>query len=302
MTVSLVDVTTHNDVPTSHIEDYKSFEPFTSPGGVAKYQARLPKNTHLDALLINQQSDVLVVAFHGATNRQTKTLPRFEWMRTLRKTEYSSMYFSDPCLNLNERLALAWYTGWEGCNLYPIIADWITKAAEAVNASNIVLLGSSGGGFASLQISSYIPESVALSFNSQTRISSYRSSGVNYGHQRSYLRHVMPHLKPPTKLEELEPEYDWAASMGERLSVIARYRHSQPNFVYYVQNMNDYHHVDDHYLPFRQSLENGPNRDHIRFVEYDGAESHVPPTPRVFRKHLQNAVEWIRTNSGMTIR
>lgn len=294
MTVSLVDVTTHHDVDTTHLEKYEDFNPPSDPG-VTKYRARLPRNKHLDALLINQQSDVLVVAFHGATNRDTKTLPRFEWMRTLRGTEYSSMYFSDPCLELDRTLPLAWYTGWKDFDLYPVIASWITTAAEAIGAKRIVLLGSSGGGFAALQISAHIPDSLALAFNCQTRVSKYRASGIKYGHQRAYLKVIMPHLLPDTKLEDLAPGFDWAEPMGERLSAIDRYQQPQPNHVRYVQNMNDHHHVEDHYRPFRNAVEFGPNAGRVQFFEYEGKELHVPPTPRVFREHLNQAVDWLRT-------
>src|SRR5699024_11561470 len=92
------------------VPEVDAFEP-SSELGVSKYRARLPRDVHLDALLVNQGSDVLVVALHGATTRD-KELPRFEFFRTLRKTEFSSMYFTDPALYLAERIELAWYTGW----------------------------------------------------------------------------------------------------------------------------------------------------------------------------------------------
>ncbi|GAA4106200.1 hypothetical protein GCM10022249_01680 [Enteractinococcus coprophilus] len=124
-------------------------------------------------------------------------------MRTIRDTEYSSLYFSDPCLQLSEKLELAWYTGWENLDLYPIIADWITQAAAAVGASQIFLVGASGGGLAALQIATYLPNSTAVPFNSQTSISGYLVKGTRYSAQRAYLNTVMPQLKPSTPLEDL---------------------------------------------------------------------------------------------------
>lgn len=160
MTIQLPELTTHYDVPTTYVSNYKNFVPMSGLGA-SKYRCQLPRQTHLDAFLINKQSQVLIVALHGATDR-SKKLPRFEWMRTLRELEYSSLYFSDPCLELDEKLQLSWYTGWNEFDLYPLLAQWITKAASTVKATKILILGSSGGGLASLQISTLIPGSVAL--------------------------------------------------------------------------------------------------------------------------------------------
>ena len=292
MATPLKNVTTHHDVPVTHIDDYQDFQPIPAPG-MTKYQADLPRKTNLDALIINKQSDVLVVALHGATMQNKSKLPRFEWMRTLRETEYSSMYFSDPCLQLNKKLQLAWYTGWEDFDLYPIIADWITRTATAIGAQHILLQGSSGGGLASLQIATYIPDSMALTFNGQTSISGYKVQGTRYSAQRQYLDMVMPRLTPAVPLEELDPSIDWAEPMGDRLSAIKRYQQAQPNYVYYAQNNNDVAHVEQHYAPFRATIEQGPNRGRVKFVTYDGPAGHNPPQPDVFYEHVHAAVEWL---------
>lgn len=294
MATVLKNVTTHHDVPTTNISDYQDFTPTIDPG-ITKYQAPLPGGTNLDALLINKQSDVLVVALHGATNRVKKSLPRFEWMRTLRETDYNSLYFSDPCLALDDKLQLAWYTGWKQLDLYPILANWITTTATAIGASKILLLGSSGGGLAALQISPYIPGSMALPFSCQTSISGYLVQGTRHTAQRDYLRAVMPHLTPAVPLEDLSDAVDWAEPLGARLSAVKRYETEQPNYVYYVQNTRDYPHVEQHYLPFRKVIEASPNTDRVRFVNYKGPENHNPPTADVFQDHLGKAIDWFRT-------
>lgn len=294
MTVQSLDaITTHHDIAITDIASPEKFEPATGQGA-SKYKANLPNGAHLEALLINKSSDVLVVALHGATNRRTKELPRFEWMRSLRNTEYSSMYFSDPCLELDEKLELAWYTGWKDYDLYPVIAEWIIKAAQAIRASRILILGSSGGGLAALQVSALIQGSMALPFSCQTAISSYKVDGTRIGAQRSYLRAVMPHLSPEVALEKLEPGIDWAAPMGDRLSAVERYKKPLKNFVYYVQNVHDYPHVEQHYAPFRAAVEGSENAVRVRFINYEGPENHNPPTQMVFKSELASAVEWLR--------
>lgn len=293
MSIALHTISTHHDVPTTPVMDYHDFRPVSEPG-VTKYQADLPRGTHLDALVINKQSDVLVVALHGATMQNKNKPPRFEWMRTLRETEYSSMYFSDPCLGLDKRVQLAWYTGWKNFDLYPILADWIQRTATAVNASKILILGSSGGGFASLHIATYLPGSMALTFNCQTSVSAYKVQGTRLSAQRQYLEMVMPHLTPDVPLEELDPSVDWAEPMGERLSALKRYQKPQQNYVYYTQNNNDVPHLEQHYEPFREVVEQGPNKGRIKFVRYDGPEGHVPPKPGMFYEHVHAAIDWMR--------
>lgn len=294
MTVALEEVTTHHDVAVTHVQHHSLFNP-TNQRGVTRYQAPLQKGAHLDSLLINKQTDVLIVALHGAINRRTKELPRFEWMRTIRNVEYSSLYFADPCLELDEKLELVWYTGWKELDLYPIIAEWIIQAARAIGATKILLFGASGGGLAALQISAYIPSSMALTHSCQTSISAYRVAGIRYGAQRSYLHAVMPHLTPTVPLEQLPEEVDWAEPMGHRLSAVERYKTEQPNYVYCLQNRLDYPHVEQHFEPFKLAVENSPNAQRVKFVLYDGPENHNPPIQKVFHEHLCKAINWLKS-------
>lgn len=265
--------------------------------GVSKYRAALDQGSRLDALLVNQGSDALFVSCHGAFSRKEVTLPRFERLRTFLDTSYSSMFFGDPTLHLSDDLSLGWYTGWEDFDLYPVLADWVQRAAKAIGASKVIFLGSSGGGFASLQASAYVPGSVAVPLSAQTRLSRYTPLG-NFGHQRNYVRRVMPHLLPPGGIKEIGEESDWDAPLGERASAVERYSRPQPNCVLYVQNRNDYEHYEQHYLPFRQAVESGPNLGRVKFHIYDGPERHTPPTGEQLDAILLEALDWSESNSA----
>ena len=293
MSMSLDQVTTHHDVPTTTVEHHTLFNP-APEAGVTKYQAPLGNGANLKALLVNKNTDTLIVCLHGATTRD-KQLPRFEWLRTFRKLDYSSLYFSDPCLELDEKVELAWYTGWKDLDLYPIIAEWVEQTARAIGATKILIFGSSGGGLAALQISTCLPGSMAFPHSCQTSISNYKVLGTRYSAQRSYLRAVMPHLKPKAQLHELPEDFDWAEPMGDRLSAIKRYQNAQPNYVYYLQNKHDYTHMEQHYEPFREAVESSPNKDRVKFVLYDGPENHNPPTQPVLHEHLGYALDWLNS-------
>lgn len=117
-----------------------------SDRGAFRVQSNLARNLTLDSLIVNKASDTLVVSFHGATNRESTQLPRFERLRTLLGYETSSMFYSDPTLQLNDTMQLAWFSGWEEEDLQWRIALEIVQVAAAIGASNIILSGSSGGG------------------------------------------------------------------------------------------------------------------------------------------------------------
>lgn len=275
------------------IRDVDSFEPLNVLGST-KYKADLGGRAKLKAFLTNQGSDVLLVSLHGATARDRFELPRFEWFRTLRKTRFSALYFSDPTLDLNEKLELAWYTGWQDLDLYPILATWAVKAAEAVGASKIVFFGSSGGGLAALQVATFVPGSLAMPFSPQTSIANYKVWGWDLKPQRRYIEVVMPHLAPDGGVQEVQGEVDWSTPLGERTSALRRYSREQPNMVFYVQNNNDLTHVEQHYEPFRKVVESSVNQSRVKFLNYDGAPRHNPPKPSEFQRALGQALEWMR--------
>ncbi|WP_411734221.1 hypothetical protein [Paeniglutamicibacter sp.] len=280
------------NVPVTQLSAVEEFNP-TSETGASRYAAPLPDGLPLEALLVNKNSDLLVVSLHGATDREKYSIPRFEWLKSLLKTEYSALYLSDATLYLREDLQLAWYTGSADFDLYPILADWAGRAADAVAAKGIIFLGSSGGGLASLQISTYIPGSMALPFNCQTSIANYLVNGTLMGAQRDYVEAVMPHLASEG-VWSLRPDVDWSVPLGDRSSALVRYKRLQQNYVYYIQNMRDYRHVEQHYQPFRKVIESGLNSDRVRFHLYEGPETHNPPLPDIFHSSLDEAANWLR--------
>ncbi|WP_344355715.1 hypothetical protein [Brachybacterium phenoliresistens] len=292
-TTPLPDVTTHHDVPFTKVPEFTDFSP--SPDeGVSKYTAQIPRDVALEALLLNKHSDVLLVALHGATMRH-KELPRFEFFRTLRATPYSSLYFSDPALYLDPEIQLAWYTGWPEFDLHPVIADWAGRAAAAIGASRVIFFGSSGGGLAALQASTFLPASMAVPFSAQTSVANYLVAGTGLGAQRSYIRAIMPHLTPADGLGALRPDVDYFTSVGDRLSPLLRYQQKQENYVLFVQNANDHAHFNQHYLPFRAAVEDGPNADRIKFEIQEDRPGHNPPRQEFLKDALGKAIAWSRT-------
>lgn len=289
------------NAPQVAVQDFRDFKPSSQEGAV-RYRAPLNGGAeNLDALVINRNSDILIVGLHGAVNRLNTQIPRFERLRSVMNMgSVSGMFFGDPALWKAEDLQLSWYTGWDGFDGHQAVADWTVAAAKAIGASRILFTGSSGGGFAALQISSLVPGSMAVAFNAQTNIAEYRVNGQGYGVQRTYVSVVWPSIAETfTSSADIEnPE--WAKPIGPRSSAVAKYSSPQMNHVFIVQNTDEFHH-EDHYLPFLAAASVGGNGDRLRTKLYQGGVVHNPPTQAIFEEALAEAIAWAESLPSTTL-
>lgn len=249
----------------------------------------------LHALLLNKNSDILVVSFHGAVDRTTTNLPRFERLKTLSETEYSSLFIGDPTLYADGKFSLGWFTGWPAIDMQQLIARWIVQITEQLNIKHVILSGSSGGGFAAMQVSSFIPNSIALAFNAQTEIRKYRINGESFGAQQTYLRHVRPDLWSEMSTEERdEVLVDWDAEFDNRVSVVKRYSEPMHNYLLLVENDEEFHY-EDHFLPLMRVLQKHQESGRFRCSTYPGGAVHNPPTLPIFMDRLNEAISWAKS-------
>ncbi|MFK0039346.1 hypothetical protein ACIQTW_05850 [Paenarthrobacter sp. NPDC090517] len=216
----------------------------------------------LDCLVEPRDSDVLIVALHGALNREVYTLPRFEWMATLQERPESLLFLSDTPLESHDDLKLAWYTGDSDDNLTERYGALVRSVAVQCGASRIVLLGFSGGGFAALAMAPLIAGSVALAFSPQVSIGRY------YGvFAEAYSTALYPEYR---SFEGVEAAYP------RRVSLTTLYSDPQvsANFVY-VQNSGDTHHMQHHFSPFREVTADRPG---AHFILDHESDSHSAPS------------------------
>ena len=261
------------------------FERLTAPLplGAARLQTHLVGDLPLDALVVNRATDELVVSFHGALNREATALPRFERLRMILGHDVSCLFFGDPTLHLSPRIQLSWYTGTADVDAHAELASRAQQVAQSVGASRIIFTGSSGGGFAALQVSSLVPGSVAVAFNAQTDIAAYRVNGVSWGVQREYVQTVWPavwaRLDPATVVENGH----WVDQIDDRISAVRRYASARGNRVYLVQNEEEFHH-EDHFLPFLEAARAAGN-EIIASTNREGT-LHNPPRAETFNAKL----------------
>lgn len=212
-------------------------------------------------------------------------------MATLKGLGYTSLIIADPTICLHERLQLAWYTGWMGLDLPSLLGGLVRHVASTLGSDRIVHVGASGGGFAALQVAPYTRGSTVLTMNPQTAIHRYRVEDKYMGVQRTFVQHVVPELWPHSP-ESLEWGSDWWLPMADRLSAVSRYRNPQHVRVHFVQNMNDTHHVMEHFEPFLDAVAPWMESDHLKVTRYDGPAAHVAPDNDRYLRSFNDTLNW----------
>lgn len=224
--------------------------------------------------------NALFVSFHGATDRMTNSLPRFERLRSLRALEMGSvMAVSDPSLDLDGGMILSWYVGNENINMHREIAEAIKKHALRQDVDRIILVGNSGGGTAAIQVGTYLKNALAIAFNPQVVVNDY-----------------VPRLRDRAYWATcgVERAFD-DCDVEQRFNVIKRLDKTRwSSSVHVVQNLGDKHHVDYHYNPLRKAAERfGATR--IDFEEMDLGRGHLAPSASVAQELIARVTAyWLR--------
>lgn len=217
-------------------------------------------------------TDVLSVRFHGAVNRTKSSLPLFPGLTSEKKRGTTSVIFQDPTLDLDSDLRLAWYLGRPGVNLHAYMADCVRNIQARTGIEKVILTGSSGGGFAALQVAGYLEDAVVLVLNPQTSVLEYHSAAV----QRA-----------------LKVSSDGRDLPMKRLSVIEHYKDLNriPRIIY-VQNSQDAHHVKKHMKPFQEMVDRRSDRasEAIEYVHVDWGHGHVAANAEKYEEFWQMAV------------
>ncbi|MFI2570473.1 hypothetical protein ACH473_18600 [Cellulosimicrobium funkei] len=269
--------------------------PLSRSGYAFRMTHALAPGIPLDALVVDKGSDTLVVSFHGATNRESTRLPRFERLRTLSEMGFSSMYVSDPTLHLDSKIWLGWYTGWSWehggvCNVHEIIGKWATSVAALLGVRRILFTGSSGGGFAALQVGALVPGSCVLAMNAQSDIGAYLVAGTSLSQQKDYVRVVWPKVWDTLGPAGVVRGGAWTSQCDSRVSALETYSVPRECTVYIAQNIEEYHYTD-HFLPFVDAAWHGGNQYNVvPWVNRQGSK-HVVPSLELFKELVERVVE-----------
>lgn len=277
-----IDWDERNQVKIVHVKSIHEFDHSTTEA--LEYVVDGDSGDHLDlvALYKPKPSKTLIVSFHGSLVRSKFQLPRFEWRRTLTELDAGLLLIADSTLTLSDTMPLGWYIGTAEHDLSSEIAATIQQVAAEGDYRNVVLTGSSGGGFAAMAVSHRIPGSVAVSFSPQTRVADY-IPWVS----RSFVRSAFSNYQT---IEDVEADFP------DRVNLRSLYSDpSVKNYVRYVQNKNDLDHVEKHFSPF--SLVRGvdpltggiDSTGRVRLVLESMSKGHEPPSRGRFLRNLEEA-------------
>jgi pimeloyl-ACP methyl ester carboxylesterase len=226
----------------------------------------------LPMLVQRAKSDVVVVALHGALNRAKTALPRFERVRSLGDLGVNVLAIGDPTLDLDSSLSLAWYLGTRTLDLHEVLARVVSTVARQLGTGRTILLGSSGGGFAALQLGALLPGATVVAMNPQTDVTRYHA------------RFSERALDAIFGVDGAQDE-----AVLHRISVARRYAGVEHETrIRYLANRGDIHHVKEHAEPFWSSC---GDRTDLEITWLDLGNGHISPGLETVNMVLKQEME-----------
>ena len=205
----------------------------------------------------------LVIVFHGRKAAEV-TLPYLPGSGLTSGLDVAFMSISDPSLALDSELTIGWHAGSiHFRNLQKDLVALISHVAAQNSSPQVILVGGSAGGFASLVLSRMIPGSTAIAWNAQTEIRRYYKRFVDFYAQIAWDNRLPSSNTPSTTVSVLQL---YAATPAT-------------NRVVFLQEQSDTHHVNEHFRPFREQQSSEPD---LWAYENHWGEGHAPaPKPLI---------------------
>ncbi len=224
----------------SHIER-KDYEPSALSNSSAIYLTEEGGLKYEFLLRPKKKSSLLFVLFSGDAIRKKYQPPVFQRWSWSKYFPGHCVYFSDPVLHLDPRIGLGWYSGTKESDTLTTIARIVNEIAShlKVDSGNIVSYGSSGGGFAALRLTSLLGQGVSICINPQI---------TTYKYLPKHFNRYVDVCYPGMSTEEVVLRYPDRVDLTTLGAKIKRQR------IIYMQNLDDTHHVEEHYKPFCASI------------------------------------------------
>lgn len=209
---------------------------------------------------------------HGAKDRSINSEPFFDrWSWTDVFSGYM-LSISDPTLQLDSNLALAWYGGNYDEHPLTVVVEIVKSIAKKYGISNsdIIFWGSSGGGFASMYASIDIEGASSVVFNPQTAVLDYHEKHVKNFLSSCFNINDLSNL-PPSILDRLLLNFYRIKNSSSKIMVF--------------QNINDGFHYVNHYLRLKKKVSDNRLRNFSFYTYYD-AVGHGPENKDLARSAL----------------
>ncbi len=208
--------------------------------------------------------DVLVVIFHGAMDRATRTIPRFQSFIPETGSAHQ-LSIADETLSVSDDLAAAWYAGSEDFAFQSILPDLLKAFAKRIGTPRRIYVGGSSGGYAALYYSWADENSLCVAVNPQTKIEDYIPRV-----KKKYFDRAWPNA---TSLDEIKQQCE--------IDLSTLYAKSFDNTVIYVQSTGDMRHFSSQMPPFLTAALQKPEK-FILQCSYWGIPNHSLSVPPAF--------------------
>ncbi|WP_445157483.1 heparinase II/III domain-containing protein [Halomonas sp. E14] len=195
---------------------------------------------------LNNKGRILIL-LPGATNRKKGHIDfqRYSWASDFE--EHDVLSFSDPTINEENNLSIGWFQNTQENYGIDALIDLIKLILETggYKEKNMVLFGSSAGGFAALKVSNAFPSAIAIAINPQLYLYNYTpshyTSMLNYSYQNLSEKEVLRKFK-----DRLIAKLDFNTRQA-------------PAFLF--QNIHDEAHLYRHLKPMIKELGDGVNEE-----------------------------------------
>lgn len=209
--------------------------------------------------------DTLIVRFHGAIQRDKRSLPAFQANLKQMEGYAHQITICDPTMMARDGFSLGWYAGHDSMNLQQILRRFFTQIRTFLGIKRIIYLGSSGGGFAALHYSYFDDDSAAVVMVPQTRINHHIPGVID-----KYISNCWP----GRSLDEV--------SNLVNLDMCQLYAKGHKNSVIYIQSSGDFLHNHRQMAPFVNAVHGGGNRENKKFLltsDFWGLHGHGGAVP-----------------------
>ncbi|AYG44020.1 tetratricopeptide repeat protein [Pseudomonas sp. Leaf58] len=184
--------------------------------------------------LFHEKSDTeyLYVFLNGSRGEDLNSfaaIPRFGRWSWHQLFNGSTLFIEDPMLYKYDTLNLGWYYGTTDEDYLESTLNIVKSVQKKISAAKVVFYGSSGGGYAALQLAARLPNSFAISINPQTQL-------CKWGSAPSFTEHTEIDL---TGHDKFLRNFAGEAVMNNNTS---KY--------FVIQNALSHDDCSDHFLPF----------------------------------------------------
>lgn len=242
------------------------------------FDGSLPIDLHLTA----DWGRPLIIFLGARTPERIESyrLPYFVGFGVVPEEGISVLRISDPVLYTSKTLRIGWYAGARGQPLLMRLNNLIAKVISMVAPTKVLFVGGSAAGFAALNLSRFVADSLAVVWNPQTDLLKFSKDEVMEFAASAYGIsdfETCQRLLPALTVSSLHKYYR---------------REDMRNYVLYMQNVDDWH-ARWHCKPFLSATGRhiqggiGTRRFDERFYLYaaDWGKGHAPPS-QAFLKYL----------------